>query len=452
MSSFQSHLNDAASLPDLARILGSVCLEKGALLQTAQSEPLEGKLIRAIEAEVEGSPLEGWEKVVDSSMGAAGFSVGLITALEKADAAYPIDCLAVLRGLCPRLHEIHERHAGEVVLDRGSPIPFAIRPIRDRFKPTTTYQKTQAGSDLLRGSGARLFEYSAGEQVRVSIDYRLGAAVDELGWGPEARLPRIATLHPPGSTRLEANEEDEGAFFFDARPQTWDPDHVLDLLRQVADVEIALLPELSIGDIDAVEREIARSPGDFPRLIVAGSIHLRESRSPEVRANESRVYLDGRRITTARKHHAYEARELNGKKLEPPARENLSPEQKTIRILSGRGTRLAVVICADALDTYIPAKLQAAGVNLLLIPSFTSKPGSFTGPPTAIATACQGVTVIANAPPADAATPFHGIAAVPRPQTPEQTITFPEGSTSPTEIAVVDPNLPMSAKDAVQWR
>jgi hypothetical protein len=452
MSSFQSHLKEAASLPDLLRILGFVCLEKGALLQTLQAEPLEQKLIMALEAKVEASPLEGWDKALDSSkMAAANFEASLITALAKAEASYPIDCLAVLRGLCPRLHQIYEHHGGEVVLGRGAPIPFALRPIRDRFKPTT-YQKTQAASDLLRGCAARFFEYSATEQVRVSINYEHGGALDELGWGTGGRLPRIATLHPPGSTKLEANEEAGGTLFFDARPENWDPDHVLDLLRQVADIEIALLPELSVRDSDAFERAITGSPAEFPRLIVAGSTHLRESQSPEVRANESRVYLDGERIAAARKHHAYEARELNGKKIQPPAKENLSPEQKTIRILSGRETRLAVVICADAIDSYIPAKIPAAGVNLLLIPSFTPEPGSFTGPPTTIATTCQGVTVIANAPPADARTPFHGIAAVPRPLTRQQTALFPGGSTSPTEIAVVDPNLPMNARGAVQWR
>ncbi len=60
--------------------------------------------------------------------------------------------------------------------------------------------------------------------------------------------------------------------------------------------------------------------------------------------------------------------------------------------------------------------------------------------------------MIANAPPADADTPFHGIVAVPRPLTPEQTTTFPDPSTTPTEIAVVDPNLPMNAEGAVSWR
>ncbi|HEY2055991.1 MAG TPA: hypothetical protein VGH14_18810 [Solirubrobacterales bacterium] len=452
MPSFQSHINHAESLPDLARILGAVCLKRGGELQVAREQPLEDKLIKAIEAEVESSPLEAWEKAVGGSRMAAGsFGDPLIALLEKADAFYPIDCLGVLRGLCPRLHEIYERFDGEVVLDRGTPLPFAIRPLRDRFEPTT-YQKTQAASDLLSGCATRLFEYEPTEQVRASIDYRAGGALDELGWGRGARLPKIATLHPPGSTKLEANEEADGTLFFDARPVTWDPDHVLDLLRKVADIEVALLPELSIGDIDAVERTIRESPAEFPRLIVAGSIHLREPGPPEVRANESRVYLDGERVGTARKHHAFETKELNGKRLDRAARENISPEQKTMRILSGRETRLAVVICADALDTYIPLKVQAAGVNLLLVPSFTPKPGSFTGPPAAIATACQGVTVIANAPPADAATPFHGIAAVPRPLLPEQSTVFPASSVTPTEIAVIDPNLPMNAEDAVVWR
>jgi hypothetical protein len=454
MSSFKSHVNDAVDLPDLARILGSVCLSRGNELQVARAQTLERKLIDAVEAEVERSPLEAWEKAIGgSSMAAAGLDARLIAALEKADAFYPIDLLGVLRGLCPRLHEIYQRAGGEVPLGRGTPLPYAIRPRPEGYE-LTTYQKTQGASDLLSGCATRLFEHERNEQVRLTIDYRAGAALDELGWGANGRLPRIATLHPPGSTRLAATEEDEEgrALFFDAHPVVWDPDHVLDLLRSVADIEIGLLPELSIGDIATVERAIRKSPGDFPRLVVAGSIHLREPGPFEVRANESRIYLDGERVGNARKHHAFDAKELNEKKLDAPASENLSPEQKTVQILSGRETRLAVVICADAFDSYIPNKVQAAGVNLLLVPCFTPKPGSFTGLPVALATGCQGVSVIANAPPADAPEPFHGIAAVPRPLPPDQIKVFPDLTMTPTEIAIIDPNLPMKANGAIVWR
>jgi hypothetical protein len=452
MALFQSHLGDARSLLDLARILGSVCLDQGGRLTPALADPLERKLIRAIAGDVERSSTAAWESVIaEPDSLSSNLGAELASRLAKADASYPLDCLAVLRGLCPRLHDLFEGVGSAVVLGRGMPIPFATRPVHKLFE-ATTYQGTKANGGLLSGCAARLFEYSSDEQLRVAIDYRPGFELDQLCWGRSKRLPKIATIHPPGSTKLQAEKEAEGRLFFDARPEAWDPEGVLDLMRAVADIEIGLLPELSVGDIEVIERALAKDPDSFPRMVVAGSIHRREEGPPEIRSNECRVYLAGRQIGSGRKQHAYEARELNGEKLSPPAVENLSLEQKTVVILSGVQTRMAVAICADLLDDYLPFKLQVAGVNLMLAPIFTPKPGSFSGAALGIAANCQGVAVLANAPPADASTPFHGIAAVPRAIPAAHTAMYPLPETTPSEVAVIDPNLPMNDAKAIVWR
>jgi hypothetical protein len=161
------------------------------------------------------------------------------------------------------------------------------------------------------------------------------------------------------------------------------------------------------------------------------------------------IYLDGVRIGAHRKCHPFVTNELEGKKLSAPVTEALSSEQKTITVLAGDHARLAVLICADLIDDRIPQKLIAAGVSTLVVPSFTPKKGTFNGTIADLASRRQAVAVIANAPPQNAGSPFHLMAAAPRPDPAEQTTTFPRPGEEPSELAIFDPN--KNFDEALLW-
>ncbi len=450
---FTSELEAATSIVDLARRLGKLCMGHGAELRGALGGSAHAQLSDTLTQCVATSDPAAWPEVVRKpEQLRPQLGEELAELLAKADPHYPLDCLAVLRGLCRGvLPAFYEATEGTVLLDEGSPVPYASRPLGGRFE-LTPRQATIGQSDLLGGYGHRLFEYSESEEVQVILDFAQRARLDQLTWSGEQRLPKVATVHPPGCGRLKVGTQAEGEFF-DASPQTWDPDAVLDLLARVADVEIAVLPELSLPHPGALQAALSRDSSRFPPLIVAGSAHVCEQPSarPEIRANEAQVYLDGHMVARHRKCHPYTATKLEGKQLPAPLCEAITREQKTITVLSGEHTRLAVVICADLVDEYIPQKLLAAGVNTLIVPSFTPKKGSFNGTIADLASRRQGIAVVANAPPEEATSPFHGMVAVPRPDPEEQSRTFPgRAGASPTEIAVFDPNVELER--AITWR
>jgi hypothetical protein len=449
---FSSLVEESASIWDLARRLGAICMDHGAELQVALEDRLLAEVAESLTDHVTISDPAAWTAIVgDPGQLKAQLEPGLAALLEQADLYYPLDCLGVLRGLCRGvLPSLYATAYGTVPLDRGTPVPFAPRPLLDGFEKTPLPERLNS-NDLLGGYGHRLFEFSAGEAVQVVLDFAARSRIDELTWSGEERLPRVATIHPQDCGALEVRTRTESEFF-DAGPAEWRPEEVLSLLRQVADVEIAVLPELSLPSPAALEREMSQNPAEFPGLVIAGSAHVRvQDGSRAVRANETRIYLDGKDVGSHRKCHPYIASKLEGKKLPQPLGEAITAEQKKITVLSGEYSRLAVVICADLNDQYIPQKLIAAGVNTLLVPSFTPKKGSFSGPIADLAARCQGVSVIANAPPDEAAAPFHGMVAVPRPNPAEQSAAYPhpEGP-QPTRIAVFDPNEPIQS--AIQWR
>jgi hypothetical protein len=450
---FNEELEHATSVVDLSRRLGKVCMRNGAELQAGLGSPVHKLLSDAITARVANSDLATWTEVVRRpAQLEKRLDNELVGLLAQADPHYPLDCLAVLRGLCrgvlPSIYEVTEE---TVPLDEGIPVPFASRPLVGRFE-LTPRQATIGRSGLLGGYGHRLFEYSAEEEVRVVLDFAERARLDRLTWSDGERLPRVATIHPEGCGRIRVATKVEGEFF-DASPERWDLEAVLALLERVVDIEIAVLPELSLPHPGALEAALSEDPARYPPLVVAGSAHMREQTRAgvELRANEAQIYLDGRLIARHRKCHPYTATRLEGKQLPAPLCEAITREQKTITVLSGEHTRLAVVICADLIDEYIPQKLIAAGVNTLIVPSFTPKKGSFNGAIADLASRRQGIAVIANAPPADATSPFHGMVAVPRPDPEEQSRTFPTHSDpAPTQIAVFDPNEELAR--AISWR
>jgi predicted amidohydrolase len=455
-----SHFSAASSLLDLARRLGAVCLDHGGWLDDLLADDDAVEMSDLIERKVAALDPEIWESAAESGKMDTILSTDpLGELLEFAKAQHPLEYLAALRGLCHRaLPRYYASTEDSLVLDRGIPVWFASRPIQTVFgrEAVTPRQATLENGHLLEKLDFRLFEHAAGDRVRVVLDFAWRDRIDDLTWRRSNRLPRIATLHPflgTGGIEIRARNDSE-SWFFDVRPANWDLKAVLAQLESVSDVDIAVLPELSLPEAGALDAALASEPKRYPPLVVAGSAHVRSIHpveAREVRANECRVYLDGQRVCTHYKIHPFELRYIAGEKLAVPLREGLTPGAKTITVLSGYNTRLAVVICADLNDGTIPRLLEEAGVNLLLVPAFTPRVGAFNGKLCSLASSCQAVAVVVNAElDPDPERPFLILAAVPREKPAEQSRMYSHPETEGRVIGVIDPNA--SLTEAVSWR
>jgi predicted amidohydrolase len=456
LADFTSHLEAADSLLDLARRLGVVCLEEGGELGRMLHDERTKAELERLEAWVAQVSRDTWEEIVDDpSSLEERLGAKLIAALLRTRTRQPLDFLGILRGLCRKALSEHYLIAeGQVDLDKGMPVPFATRPIYKRFEgDCTPSQTTLNRGSLLDPLPYSLFKFSARDQVRVVLDFGHRDRIDELTWSDEGGLPRIATIHPEGGGDLDLKVD--GDHFFDVHPERRDLEAVLALLARARDeqAEIAVLPELSLPDPGALQKELAANPTSYPAIVVAGSAHCRTSTAAgdEIRSNESRVYLDGKFVAIARKHHPFVTKDLLGKSYPDDISEDLTGEQKTIMVLSGRRTRIAVVICADLDDLQIPQLLVAAGVNLLLVPAMTEKIGSFNSPLCDIAGYCQGIGVIANTRWGEDGEPFLCMVSVPREDPSQQSVALDgSGVQPPPQLAIFDPNERLP--EAVTWR
>lgn len=450
-----SHLEAAHSLLDLARRLGATCLEHEDELAEMTDQKRTREEMDRLEAWTGQVSYTVWEEVIaDPGEFEKRFGSKVVTRLHRAKTRHPLDCLGVLRGLCRRpLGEFFRIVLDQVNLDRGLPVPFATRPLPDKLGAgCTTSLSTQNNTNLLDPLPFDLYRPSGG-QVTVVLDFALRNQIDELTWSSADGLPRIATLHPEGGGDVEIETIDEGRFF-GVRPRNWDPGKIAKLLEaaKAAGARIAVLPELSLPSPGALEEMLEDKSEDFPAIVVAGSAHFVDggSRGSQIRANESRIYLGGRYVAMARKHHAFRTNELDGEEYEEPLREDLSREKKTIMVLSGSHTRLAAVICADLIGHEIPDLLVAAGVNLLLAPAMTREIGSFNSPLGDVAGYCQGVAAVANTRWGADGKPFLCMCAVPREEPAEQTAALAGGGRKPAPLlAIFDPNKPLPG--AVSW-
>jgi hypothetical protein len=456
---FSTQLEAANSVLNLAQRLGERCLQSRTELAQMSDRKRTKEELDLIEELAARSSYDTWaEAVREPGKAEEQLGADLAAAVKRAKMRHPLDFLGVLRGLCRGpLQEFFATTADQVELTKGLPIPFATRPLPDKLVgDSTTPQTTLKDGGLLFPLPYDIYTHLPAEEHRVVLDFSHGDRLDALTWNEEEKLPWIATLHPIGGGNYEIEDEDEDhGRFFGVRPASWDIEAVKNLLERAraAGARLAVLPELSLPDPQALEAEMARNPGSYPQIVVAGSAH-RESAAANggatIRANESRVYLDGECVAVAQKHHAFKTKILSAKKFDKPQREDLTREQKTILVLSGRRTRLAVAICADLLETEIPRLLVDAGVNLLLAPAMTPKIGSFNPSLTGIAGHCQGVAAIANTRWADDGMPFLCMCAVPRPDPSQQSAALRgDGDNPAPDLAILDPNEPLP--EAVSW-
>lgn len=457
--SLKAELEAATSLLDLAGRLGRVCLQReGALMSMSEEDDKLRSHRLYLEGLVAGiDPLE-WQPGPQGGFSHLIKKYGLDIAIEPVSTWHPLKHLAFVRGLCrSSLTDFFERTEGRIQLDYGLPLPFAERPINVSFDAITPSQDKIASRELLYGVGYEFFRHVRTGFVRVTLDFRHRSRLDELTWSGAQQLPTVATLHPfLGDGHLDFTGSD--TTFFDVKPKQWSLKKVLSWLHSVRDHEIAVLPELCLPSPDALADSLAAAPSDYPPLIVAGSAHVRRTEGAKmIRANESHAYLDGQLVKVHRKVHPLRVDKLGDHKFGRVLSEELTPELKELVILSGEHTRLAVVICADLNEASIPALLEAAGVNLLLVPALTYSAGAFNGAICGLASRCQAVCVIVNAG-LDEVTdssdhkqrPFLVLAGAPRPEPQEQSMSYRHPSDAPLpHQGIFDPNCELS--DAMEW-
>lgn len=448
---FRSQLKAAGSLLALAQILGEACMDKAAELKQMQAAPQTKRERKRIELHAAAVSFSDWEAAIaDPASMESRLGTELVALLESAKMRQPLDFYAVLLGLCRRpLTEIYRFTTGTVQLDRGMPVLFPER--RELKFETTTSLETRHRGGLLHPHGYLLFPHPARDRVRIALDFGHRNQIDELTWSKEGGFAKIATIHPKDGDAIEFSSYN--GHFFDVRPERWEPGSVLRLLASVADeVSVAVLPELSLPTPGELGAALAENPPAYPPIVVAGSAHVRQEDDGEaVRSNESWIYIEGKRAAVAYKYFPYvETKEIGGEALDHPLAEDLTDEPKTITVLAGTHTRLAVVICADAIEPRIPDLLVDAGVNHLVVPAMTRKTGSFGTPLGQIAGYCQGVGAIANACLDEDGKPFLCFAAVPRPQPKEQLASLSGNGPPPPQVAIFDPNQPLPG--AVIWR
>lgn len=452
-------MTGTTSLLELATRLGRECLESGGALHAGAAELENKPFIRDVESRIAALEPAVW---IDAA--AAGSAAALIEASELRKAVRrlemqpPLEQLAVLRGLCTRaLPNYYLITEEQIVLDRGTPVPIVSRPVHKLFRATPHPAETLNAGHPLDGLAHKLFEFAGAGSARVVLDYSHRDRLDEITWTGTGRLPLIGTLHPfLGAQAIEIGEETRSTFF-GVKPKRWDRNAILSQLRTLAQAPIAVLPELCLPIVDALEDALAEDPDAYPALIVAGSAHVSEPAEEgrkAIRANECRIYLDGKRVASHRKIRPFRLRSRHIGGHDITAREEgITREVKTITVLSGEHTRMAVVICADLNDESIPGLLEGAGVNLLLVPAMTNGAGAFMGALCGLASRCQALGVVVNAgldPRAqdeDPAAPFLAMASVPRPA--DQFREYRERGGRETVLGIIDPNRPLA--EAMKW-
>ena len=454
----RAELLAATSLLDLARRLGEVCL--------AEERHLT-RICAAEETEPQRLYLEGLVAAIDPLQWQARPPHGFVHLLDEHElepvirhlSTYsPLEHLAFVRGLCARaLTNYFEQTEEKILLDRGLPLPFAIRPFNKSFTATTPSAETLAKRGLLRGLGYQFFRHAATESIQVTLDFRHRDRLDSVTWSEALKLPLVATLHPPlGDGQIDFTQQDSS--FFDVKPKHWSLEDTLEWLRSVRHQQIAILPELSLPSPCALAASLAEAPCDYPPLIVAGSAHVRVD-GDAVRANESHVYLDGQPVTAHRKIQPLETQKLGARLFSQGLCEAITREPKDLVVLSGEHTRLAVVICADLNDSDIPGLLEATGVNLLLVPALTYSAGAFNGTVCHLASQCQAVCVVVNAdlsatndgPVGATENPFLVLASVPRPDPQDQSRAYYRDPADRVGLprGIFDPNIELD--EAMCW-
>jgi hypothetical protein len=458
----QEQLAEATDVHDLARRLGALCLDhEPEIARERHNNPALVQLITHVEELTLAVPPSLWQP---GHHGAGSLHPALTPDLSESldllSATPHVGCLALLRGLCVAvLVEWFDETYGIIELDRGSPFPLPVRPVHKARTDTTAYFTTTRFGQLLADFGFGVYTGSIGT-VRMTFEAR--HSLDEACWIIQPpSFPTVATIHPLADEEMKVPPDDVNDDWWFGTGPTPDAGARTDILGQLraavagahdgAPCQIALLPELSLPEPSALQSAVAEHWEELPALIVMGSAHV--GNDPDVsemrRANESCVYLLGAELFRHEKRHPFQTKAFtDGVKLLP---EGLTPPGP-LTIAAGTATHLGVVVCSDAMDNQITAVLNELGVNLLLVPALSPTPGSFNLALSGIASASQGIAVIANGtPPPPRDDPlFMVLASVPHTHVAAQTREFflPAGG-SRRAVGLFDPNVALA--DAMSW-
>lgn len=338
-----------------------------------------------------------------------------------------------------------------VELVRGSVFPLPTRKLS--WPATTPNPVATTHHHPCCPPGFQIWDH---DQI-VHLDYRYRDGLDEVCWkpvGPDLNvLAKIAAVAPFSACEMSvppANTQ-QGTIFgvgplaAPANGENRDTAvlaRVYGALEQVRavspDLAICVLPECSLHKADLLGLLDEDKWSSIAPLIVAGSAH---EKVDGLNCNRSITYYKGIPIIEHYKRVPYRRRDA--------VEEIASPD--AITVCSGTTSRLAVAICADLNTTWLLTIYAALGVNLLLVPSWSPKVGTFGVALGTIAGYCQGIGLIANGPKSDGDTAawFFAISVVPR-EEPEPIFHRPPTDSQPL-AGIFDPNVPPDEAEYWTW-
>lgn len=433
---------------DLMSVVGSLgldCLNQKQAVKLDRWAAGESDTITTLRTMVAAESRKMWAS--DGGFVAAP-SQALKDQLAKPGATPSLATITVLEGICFGAAKVFFANASSLVsLKRGSVVPLPERwlpEIADTPKATTTHSDPNL---LDEQCNFMLWDLDWGLELdytyRDRLDDVCAVRRPELDKKDKKRLayalPKIATVHPFGRDDMDEPDEKTKGRFFGVHPKPSIGAHqkALDTLAKARDhAQIAMLPEFCLHSPNGLDKFLAGRDPALPELVVAGSAHT-ETAPRKNRANTSHVFLDQQRIMSVSKYQPFVARLPDGNYTE-----DIVPLPPVLRLAAGTATRLAVAICSDLNSADLLGVLTAAGVNLLLCPSWTPEIGVATAALSALAGYCQCIGVVANTPghlmAKPGAQPFWACSGLPRQEDAVHTHYNPK---SPPAVGVLDPNL-----------
>lgn len=228
-------------------------------------------------------------------------------------------------------------------------------------------------------------------QFRVVFDY---SAFDALA-GIIDRDTVIATCHPNRDLGELDLPTDRHAPAFPVGPA--DPatqrERVERMLTKAVDdgATIAVLPELAVTEELAHDLEHWVRGGGPLRLLVAGSFHHADPKSPARRANRALAWVRGHPVALTHDKHSPADR---------PVAEDITPAGwPELRVhVSADGWHLVIAVCRDLLNPQAVYALTEAGANLVFAPSMSDTLVPFGGPVANLVGSNQAFVAVANNP------------------------------------------------------
>ncbi|HVF75921.1 MAG TPA: hypothetical protein VM938_12820 [Acidimicrobiales bacterium] len=225
---------------------------------------------------------------------------------------------------------------------------------------------------------------------RLTLDWTLQGVLTGLSGLDDLR---ITTLHPDGTVDdfiIEPGPEagtvvNRGPVDPDAHAEV-----LTALLRKAADLEahVVVLPEYAVPEATRTRlKEVLEELPNAPMLVVAGSTMTDEG------FNEGSILVTAGDVCTSRAFRKVHRAEFQGQA------EGIATDQPpSVTVWRAGDLALAVLLCRDAQDRRLMELLSDAGVNLLIVPSFTDRAESIIGVAERLSTTTQAFVIVAIGP------------------------------------------------------